>query len=71
MRCLLLVLALLVCAAVARADSLADLRTPFLTIPGCAHDWGAGSGRTFPRKRLVGQVLKANRAVTLLADVAL
>jgi type IV secretory pathway TraG/TraD family ATPase VirD4 len=58
MRCLLLALALLLSAAVARepapaaaADSLADLRQPSSTIPGCVNDWGplgTGSGVTEP-----------------------
>jgi hypothetical protein len=58
MRCLLLVLALLLSAAVARepapaasGDSLADLKQPSSTIPGCVNDWGplgTGSGVTEP-----------------------
>ena len=40
MRCLLLAVALLLCATVARADSLADLRQPSSTIAGCVNDWG-------------------------------
>jgi hypothetical protein len=48
---LLLVFALLLTAAVVRADSLADLRQPSSTIPGCVNDWGplgTGSGVTEP-----------------------
>jgi len=50
-------LALLFCALLlgattaARADSLADLRLPSSTIPGCVNDWwplGTGSGMTEP-----------------------
>ena len=40
MRCVLFVLALLVGATTARADSLADLRKPSSTISGCTNDWG-------------------------------
>ena len=40
MRCLLFVVALLLCATAARADSLADLRQPSSTIAGCVNDWG-------------------------------
>lgn len=50
-------LALLICAlllgaaAAAHADSLADLRRPSSTVPGCVNDWwplGTGSGMTEP-----------------------
>jgi hypothetical protein len=40
MRRLLLILALLACAISAHADTLADLRKPSSTIPGCVNDWG-------------------------------
>jgi hypothetical protein len=47
----LLVAVLLVCATAAHADSLADLRQPSSTIPGCVNDWGplgTGSGVAEP-----------------------
>jgi hypothetical protein len=52
MRCLaLLAAALLAVATATRADSLADLRQPSSTIPGCVNDWGplgTGSGVVEP-----------------------
>jgi hypothetical protein len=48
---LLLCTLLLGAAAAAHADSLADLRRPSSTVPGCVNDWwplGTGAGMTQP-----------------------
>jgi hypothetical protein len=77
MRRLLFVFALLLCVTDARADSLADLRKPSSTIPGCVNDWGAfgnGSGVVEPTcegKAALAEWNKHAAAVNVARDTLL